>query len=361
MTFSSAQTDKMNERNYSTTEHLTVYDFGPMPDTAGLPGVPARITAQHKERYEIVTPRGFAYARLKTGAYFAGRELFPTVGDYVTVTVVENGDSQILSTLPRRSFFARRMPGQALKEQAVAANFDFVFILQSMNWNFNLRRLERYLALAWQSGAAPVIVLTKADLAENGADYLSRAESAAQGAAVYAVSARTGDGLDSLAPCLQPGKTLVFLGSSGVGKSSLVNALAGEELLATGSIREADGRGRHTTTARQLVRLNSGVLIIDTPGMRELGMAEASEGLESAFADVERYLGKCRFSDCRHEREPGCAVRAAIAAGELDPARWESYRKLQAETLVREDMLRRKREWSKGVALKNKQRKKPEG
>ena len=341
-------------------ERFTVYDFGPVPETDGLPGIPARITAQHKERYEIVGPRGFAFARLKTGAYYAGGELFPTVGDYVTVSAVENGDSQILRTLPRRSFFARRMPGQAMKEQAVAANFDFVFILQSMNQNFNLRRLERYLTLAWQSGASPVIVLTKADLAENGAAYVTQAESAAPGVDVHAVSARTGAGLDTLAPYLQPGKTLVFLGSSGVGKSSLVNALAGEEILATGSIREADGKGRHTTTARQLVRLGGGALIIDTPGMRELGMAEAAEGLESAFADVERFLGKCRFSDCRHEREPGCAVRAAIAAGELDPARWESYRKLQAETLSREDMLRRKREWSKSVALKNKQRKKQE-
>ena len=354
----SAQTKNTNGRIFNLTEQLTVYDYGPVPDTEGLPGVPARITAQHRDRYEIVSPRGFAYARLKTGAYFGGGALLPAVGDYVTVSGNASGDSLILRTLPRRSYFARRAPGTSFAEQAVAANFDYVFILQSMNRNFNLRRLERYLALAWQSGAAPVVVLTKADLAEEPRAFLAQAESATPGADVRAVSARTGQGLDALAPYLQPGKTLVFLGSSGVGKSSLVNALAGEEIMATGGIREADGKGRHTTTIRQLVRLDSGVMIIDTPGMRELGMAEASEGLESAFADVERFLGKCRFSDCRHEREPGCAIRAAITAGELDAARWESFRKLQAETLDREEMLRRKRAWSKGVAKTNKLRKK---
>ncbi len=339
-------------------EQLTLYDYGPVPDTKGLPGVPARITAQHKERYELVCPDGPARGRLKTGAYYAGEALFPTVGDYVTVDHVENGECRILRTLPRRSLFARRASGPVPKDQAVAANFDYVFILQSMNQNFNLRRLERYLALAWQSGAAPVVVLTKADLAAEPAAFLAEAERAAPGVGVHAVSALTGEGTERLAPYLQPGKTLVFLGSSGVGKSSLVNALAGEELMVTGSVRETDSRGRHTTTRRQLVRLSSGVLIIDTPGMRELGMAEASEGLENAFADVESFLGKCRFSDCRHEREPGCAVRAAIAAGQLDPARWESYRKLRAEARDRDEQLRRKREWSKGVAKANKQRRK---
>lgn len=331
-------------------ENLTINDFGPVPDTEGLAGVPARITAQHKERYEIVSPSGFSYARLKTGAYYAGEELFPTVGDYVTVREVENGDGQILRTLPRRSFFARRASGPTVKEQAIAANFDCVFLLQSMNQNFNLRRLERYLTLAWQSGAQPVIVLTKADLTDDRAAFLTQAERVAPGVAAHAVSAQTGEGLEQLAPYLQPGKTLVFLGSSGVGKSSLVNALAGEEVMATGGIRELDGKGRHTTTHRQLVRLQSGVLVIDTPGMRELGMAESSDGLESAFADVEALLGKCRFSDCSHEREPGCAIRAAIAAGELDASRWASYRKLRDESRDNEDLLRRKREWSKGVA-----------
>jgi ribosome biogenesis GTPase len=311
---------------------LNLNEFGLVPEMGGRPGIPARIVAQHKERYELVCQYGHAFARLKTKEYYAGTELFPTVGDYVALQYIENGDSQILATLPRRSFFARKEPGPIPRDQAVAANFDWVFLLQSMNQNFNPARLERYLALAWQSGATPVILLTKADLAEDPADYLRRAAQVAPGVELHAVSARTGMGLDGLSTYLQPGKTLVFLGSSGVGKSSLVNALAGEEVMTVSGIREADGRGRHTTTHRQLIRLPGGALIIDTPGMRELGMAEATEGLSETFSDVEQYLGRCRFRDCRHEKEPGCAVKAAIAAGDLDPARWERYRKLREES-----------------------------
>ncbi len=311
---------------------MNLNEFGLVPEMGGRPGIPARIVAQHKERYELVCQYGHAFARLKTKEYYAGTELFPTVGDYVALQYIENGDSQILATLPRRSFFARKEPGPIPRDQAVAANFDWVFLLQSMNQNFNPARLERYLALAWQSGATPVILLTKADLAEDPADYLRRAAQVAPGVELHAVSARTGMGLDGLSTYLQPGKTLVFLGSSGVGKSSLVNALAGEEVMTVSGIREADGRGRHTTTHRQLIRLPGGALIIDTPGMRELGMAEATEGLSETFSDVEQYLGRCRFRDCRHEKEPGCAVKAAIAAGDLDPARWERYRKLREES-----------------------------
>lgn len=335
---------------------MNLNEFGLVPEMGGRPGIPARIVAQHKERYELVCQYGHAFARLKTKEYYAGTELFPTVGDYVALQYIENGDSQILATLPRRSFFARREPGPIPRDQAVAANFDWVFLLQSMNQNFNPARLERYLALAWQSGATPVIVLTKADLAQDPADYLRRAAQVAPGVELHAVSARRGLGLDGLSPYLQPGKTLVFLGSSGVGKSSLVNALAGEEIMTVSGIREADGRGRHTTTHRQLIRLPGGALIIDTPGMRELGMAEATEGLSETFSDVEQYLGQCRFRDCRHEKEPGCAVKAALDAGALDPARWERYRKLRTEAQSHEEALRRKKEWSKNVALSRKAR-----
>ena len=336
---------------------LNLYDYGPVPNCETRPGIPARVTAQHKERYEIVCQHGMTYARLKTREYYRGTELFPTVGDYVMVNYMENGDSQILATLPRRTFFSRREPGPIPRDQAVAANFDCVFILQSMNRNFNLKRLERYLTLAWQSGATPVILLTKADLAEDPAVYLRQAERVVAGVEIHTVTARTGFGLDGLAPFLQPGKTLVFLGSSGVGKSSLVNALAGETVMAVSGIRESDARGRHTTTHRQLIRLSSGVLIIDTPGMRELGMWDVTEGLGEAFSDVEQYLGKCRFSDCTHTREPGCAIRAALAAGELSPSRWESWQKLKAEAAGPEELIRRKREWAKNVALYNRQRK----
>ena len=337
---------------------LKLSDYGIVPNPEKLPGIPARVTAQHKERYEIVCAHGEAYARLKTKEYYAGTERFPTAGDWVMIDWVDNGDSRILATLPRRTCFTRREPGPIPRDQAVAANFDYVFILQSLNQNFSPKRLERYLTMAWQSGATPVVLLTKADLVSDYQEFLTEAERVACGAAVHAISARTGFGLEGLAPYLQPGETLVFLGSSGVGKSSLVNALAGEEIMAVSAVREADARGRHTTTHRQLIRLQSGVLIIDTPGMRELGLAEAGRGLTDAFSDVEQYLGRCRFSDCTHTREPGCAIRAAVAAGELDPARWESWRKLNAEAESHADALRRKREWSKSVATYKRQRNK---
>ena len=337
---------------------MNINDYGIVPNTENLPGIPARVTAVHKERYEIVCQHGITHARLKTKEYYVDTQDFPTAGDFVMINYMENGDSQILATLPRRTYFSRRDPGPIPRDQAVAANFDYVFIMQSLNHNFNPKRLERYLTLAWQSGATPVILLTKADLVEDYWEFLAQVERVAAGVNTHMVSAHTGYGLSRLNAYLQPGKTVVFLGSSGVGKSSLVNALAGEEIMAVNSIREGDSRGRHTTTHRQLIRLKSGVMIIDTPGMRELAMWDVSEGLGDAFADVESYLGKCRFSDCQHEREPGCAIRTAIAAGELDIARWESYRKLKEEAVDRDEMLRRKREWSKGVAKFSKQRKK---
>ena len=337
---------------------MNIHDWGHVPDTENLPGIPARITAVHKERYEIVCRHGITHARLKSKEYYMDTQDFPTAGDFVMVNYIENGDSRITATLPRKTLFSRREPGPIPKDQAVAANFDYVFILQSLNQDFNPRRLERYLTLAWQSGATPVVLLTKADLVEDYWPYLTQADRICAGVNIHVVSAHTGYGLERLNAYLQPGKTVVFLGSSGVGKSSLVNALAGEEIMAVSAIREDDSKGRHTTTHRQLIRLQSGVMIIDTPGMRELGMWDASEGLTDAFADVESYLGKCRFSDCRHEREPGCAIRAAIAAGELDLSRWESYQKLKEEALSKEELLRRKQEWSKGVAKFTKQRKK---
>ena len=337
---------------------MNIHDYGTAPNTENLPGIPARVTAVHKERYEIVCAHGITHAKLKTKEYYVDVQDFPTTGDFVMVNYIENGDSQILATLPRKTFFSRRDPTPGRGEQAVAANFDYVFIMQSLNQDFNPKRLERYLTLAWQSGATPVILLTKADLVEDYWDYLTQVERVAAGVNTHVVSAHTGFGLNRLNAYLQPGKTVVFLGSSGVGKSSLVNALAGETVMTVNAIREDDSKGRHTTTHRQLIRLQNGVMIIDTPGMRELGMWDVSEGLGDAFADVERFLGKCRFSDCRHEREPGCAIRAAIAAGELDVARWESYQKLKEEAVDRDEMLRRKREWSKGVAKFTRDRKK---
>ncbi len=341
---------------------MQLCDYGYVPDQIDLAGLPARVTAVHKERYGVVCQHGEVYARLKSSVYYAGgKELFPTVGDFVLLHYVPDGDSLITGTLPRRTYFSRRDPNPNKGEQAVAANFDYVFIMQSMNQDFNPNRLERYLALGWESGATPVIILTKADLVKDPDPFLARVQAVAAGVVVCTVSAQTGEGLDSLMPYLVKGKTAVFLGSSGVGKSSLVNAIAGEELMQTGSIREDDSKGRHTTTHRQLLMLPTGAMVIDTPGMRELGMWEVSQGLAETFSDVEAYLGRCRFRDCAHRSEPGCAIKAAIASGELEEARWQRYCQLKEEADMAEDkaaMLRRKQEWSKGLAKFTKQRKK---
>lgn len=317
---------------------LESYGFSPaqreaLSAAAAENEIPARVTAAHKERYALVCDRGECYGKLKPAVYYNdGGQAFPTTGDFVLIAYNETGDSIVTRTLPRKSYFARRNPSPGLGEQAVAANFDSVFLLQSLNHDFNVRRLERYLALAWQSGATPVVLLTKADLVERFDEQAALASQVAAGVDIFAVSAKTGFGFDHLGGYLAPGKTVVLLGSSGVGKSSLVNALAGEPVMTVSSIREDDSKGRHTTTHRQLIRLKSGVMIIDTPGMRELGMPEANEGIRESFADVERYFPLCRFSNCRHESEPGCAVKAAIESGELSAARWASYQKLRRES-----------------------------
>jgi len=306
---------------------------------------PARITAVHRERYELICNRGTQHGKLKTSAYY-GREPhpFPTVGDFVLIRDVEGGDCQIVRTLPRRSYFSRLDPDPGgFREQAVAANFDAVFIMQSLNQDFNLRRLERYLTLTWQSGAIPVIILTKADLIDDAQRQISEVESIATGVDIVATSSKTGEGLNKLEKYLQPGKTCVFLGSSGVGKSSLLNTLMGESVMEVREIRDDDAKGRHTTTRRQLFTLPCGTHIIDTPGMRELGIWDNIDGIGDAvsdvFADIEKHLGTCKFSDCQHESEPGCAIKAAIESSEITQERWESYLKLKREALYAGDKL----------------------
>lgn len=336
------------------------YGFTPTMMPEASVGIPARVTAVHKERYALVCEHGEIYGRLKTREYYVESELFPTTGDFVLINYIPNGDSQIIRTLPRRTFFSRRDPSPRPTEQAVASNFDYVFIMQSLNQDFNVKRLERYLTLAWQSGAFPVVILTKADLVEEYDEYFLRAQNAAMGVAVHAVSAKTGLGLEALADYMKPGKTIVFLGSSGVGKSSLVNALAGEEIMAAGEIREDDSKGRHTTTHRQLIMLKSGTMIIDTPGMRELGMWDITSGLGETFGDVEQFLGKCKFSDCRHQSEPGCGVKEAIESGLLSQERWDSYVKLKSEARYSDDkasFIRQKQQRNKNIAKMARERK----
>lgn len=337
------------------------YGFEQAPASAGN-GALARVIAVHKERYHLAREQGDCYGRLKASSYFDSvSELFPTVGDFVEIQYNPAGDSVILHTLPRRTFFSRIEPGAGRPtEQAVAANFDTVFVVQSLNENFNVVRLERYLTQAWQSGARPVVVLTKADLPGDHSREILAAQEAAPGVEVLAVSAKTGQGLDGLAPYLKPGETLVFLGSSGVGKSSLLNALAGEELMETGAVRESDSRGRHTTTHRQLFQLPCGAMVIDTPGMRTLGMWDVTDGLGVAFPDVEELLGKCRFSDCRHESEPGCAIQEALLRGELSPERWKSYQKLQREAVFAQgkENFRMRKQLYRSAAKKLRQKKK---
>ncbi len=348
---------------------IDLIEFGFTPNMLpnGTEGIPARVTAVHKERYALICKHGEIHGRLKSSIYYgSGHEDFPTTGDFVIISYNTSGDSVIVKTLERKSKFARNdFSGHAeeyvktILEQVVAANFDYVFIMQSLNHDLNTKRMERYLTLAWQSGAVPVVVLTKADLVEEYTEQIRKIEKVAAGVAVYAVSAKTGYGLDALAEYMKPRKTIVFLGSSGVGKSSLVNALAAEDIMAVKEIREDDSRGRHTTTYRQLLMLKSGVMIIDTPGMRELGMWDVSSGLGEAFTDVEQYIGKCKFSDCRHHTEPGCAIKAAMENGELSQKRWESYLQIKREAKFVDNknaFLRDKDARNKSISMMNKQK-----
>jgi ribosome biogenesis GTPase / thiamine phosphate phosphatase len=287
--------------------------------------IAARVAAQHRGAYVVWTADGELRARAAGRLYYEHEvgEPVPAVGDWVGVR-----ETTITTILPRRGAFIRKRAGLSSDEQVLAANVDTAFLLAGLDDDFSVRRLERYITTAWDSGAQPVVVLTKADLCDDVGDALLQVESVAIGVPVYPISNVTGVGVDELASHLQPGRTVVLLGSSGVGKSSLLNRLAGSELMVTGAIA-ADGTGRHTTTHRELVQLPGGALAIDTPGLRELQFWDGDIG--AAFEDIEALAAECRFNDCAHVTEPGCAVQAAVDDGTLALDRLRSWRKLQRE------------------------------
>jgi ribosome biogenesis GTPase / thiamine phosphate phosphatase len=299
--------------------------------TAGL--VPARVVAQHRDMCLVAGEAGELAAEV-SGRFrheTKDRSGYPAVGDWVAIEPFDEHRGLIHGVLERRSAFVRKVSGDLTEAQVVAANIDTVFLVTGLDGDFNLRRIERYLTTAWDSGASPVIVLNKRDLCPDIEGTVAQVEMIALGAPILAVSARDGVNLEALTSCLGPGKTAALLGSSGAGKSTIINRLIGAERLPTAPVREQDSRGRHTTSRRELIALPGRGLLIDTPGMRELQLWADEESLLRAFGDVEELAASCRFKDCRHEDEPGCAVRQAVADGALDPSRFESYLKQRRE------------------------------
>ena len=292
--------------------------------------VPARVISDFGQMLKVVSPVGEILVNRPKGHQIMEQQV--AAGDWLAIRFIENStEGAVDHILTRKTKFSRAAAGIEVKEQIVAANVDVIFLIQSLNKDFNMRRLERYLIAAWESGAIPVIVLTKADLCEDVENKVLEVEETAPGVNIFSISNLTGEGLEKLQQFISKGKTIALLGSSGVGKSTLVNRLAGQDLLKTQSVREDDSKGRHTTTHRELVLLPEGGLILDTPGMRTLSLWEAEEGMEKLYGDIESLIKSCRFTDCKHQKEPGCAVRLALKSGKLDEHKWLSWNKLQKE------------------------------
>jgi ribosome biogenesis GTPase len=303
-------------------------------DDAAKGYFPARLVEEQRGLFQIVSERGVKGARTPGAMRHkaADRSSLPAVGDWISAEAVP-GDKAVLirRILPRRTKLSRKAAGETMEEQVIAANLDTVLVMTALNADFNARRLERFLTVSLESGAEPVLVLNKLDACPEPGPYLEQARLAAGKAAVVAISAKTAAGLDALAAWIKPGRTVGLIGSSGVGKSTLVNRLAGNEGIKTAETRASDERGRHTTTHRQLFILPGGGILLDTPGMREMQFWDSEQGLAKTFDEIEALAPSCRFKDCAHDAEPGCAVKAAVEAGTVAPERLESWRKLKKE------------------------------
>lgn len=348
--FYDAKEANLKKQNNTETLDLNVYGWNKLLDSqwveilnnqqdSGKKLHRGRILLDYGQRFKVITENGEKWLGRPTQHNFQ-----LAVGDWVIMTVdaYQEDEAHFESLLNRKTKFSRMAAGTEIKEQILATNVDIVFLVQSLNKDFNPRRLERYLIATWESGATPVVVLTKSDLCDDFLENIQTVNAVAVGVDVHAISSLTGEGIEALKPYFKEGVTVALLGSSGVGKSTLVNTLMGAEILEVQDIREDDSKGRHTTTHRELVLLPEGGMILDTPGMRSLALWDAEEGMSHFFGDIEQLLTSCKFNNCGHKHEPGCAIREALKSGQLKPEHWDSWEKLQREQKHLEQKLKQK-------------------